>query len=360
MNVRRLGAGAAAIAIASGAGLLISAGSGGAATPPPPTPITLNLTGLASSACPLPLNGSMAIKPGTTVLLSNDVLLGALSTEKVTITPAPDSTDPKSSRTIDPIGTAGSKVAFNRAATYSLSWQTKTLSNVPLVPPVLSATQKGKLIINASAQKCVVAVQVPVPSVSVPGVPSSVTGPINGAVSSAANTINGALGPVNGAVGGVLGQVNGAVGGVTGGLTGGGAAGGGGGKPGAGSSGPGTIYKPTGPTVADRTVPKGYGNGSGLGGVFVGSNGQSINAPSIGFAGSNGKTSGSATKSAVKSGGSPNTVDLASKQPRSALAALPMLAVIAAVIALSGATAFYARTFLLHRSSGAAAASAKA
>ena len=49
----------------------------------------------------------------------------------------------------------------------------------------------------------------------------------------------------------------------------------------------------------------------------------------------------------VKNGGSPRTVELASNRPRSALGALPTLAVILAILALSGATAFYARTFLL-------------
>jgi hypothetical protein len=101
--------------------------------------------------------------------------------------------------------------------------------------------------------------------------------------------------------------------------------------------------------VADRTVPRGYGNGSGQGGSFVSVTGGSINAPAKGFVTSDGQrvASGGASSAAVKAGGSPKTVDLASKQPRSALGSLPALAVIVAIIALSAATAFYARTFLL-------------
>jgi hypothetical protein len=47
--------------------------------------------------------------------------------------------------------------------------------------------------------------------------------------------------------------------------------------------------------------------------------------------------------------GASKTVDIASTKPRSALDALPTLLVVLAVIALSGATTFYARTFLLHK-----------
>ena len=49
----------------------------------------------------------------------------------------------------------------------------------------------------------------------------------------------------------------------------------------------------------------------------------------------------------MKSGGAPRTVELATSRPRSALGAMPTLAVIFAILALSAATAFYARTFLL-------------
>ena len=196
-------------------------------------------------------------------------------------------------------------------------------------------------MISSNVQKCQVAIQVPVPSVSAPGVPSSVTGPVNGILSSAANGVNGVLSPVNSVVGGVLGNINGTVGGITGGLPGVG-------NPIAGippgGSDPGTNYHPTGPTVAQRTVPQGYGGGSGSAGLYVPTTGGSINAPAIGQLGG-GKAG--ANNTAIKSGGSPKTVDLAANKPRSALDGWSALIVVLAVLALSGATAFYARTFLL-------------
>lgn len=334
---RRLGAAGAVFAVVTGAGLFLSAAVGGAATP---TPITLNTTGLASAACPLPLNGSLALKPGTAVLLQRDVLLGGASTESVIIKPAPNSTDPKSSKTISSIPTAGAALTFSRAATYTLSWQTKTLDG--LLPPVLSTTQTGKLVINANAQKCVVAVSVPVPSLSVSGVPSAVTGPINGGLGGVVSTVNSVAAPVNSAVGPVLGTVNEGAGGVTSQLPLGP-------KPGSSpTSRTGTIYKPTGPTVADRTVPKGYGSGSGLGGASVSGNGGSINAPAIGLVGTDSKSRrATAGTSATRQVGSPESVDLSSGKSRSALADLSRVLAIVAIAALLGATAFYARTFLL-------------
>lgn len=339
MKLRRIGATAAGLALAAGSGLLISAGSGSAATPPPPTPVSLNVTGLGSSACgPLPVNAALAFAPGTSLLFTSglnltagqDLSLSVLSEAK---------TNPAQQPKTYPVPAAGVTIPFATAGTYDLTW---TATALPLLG-ILSTTQTGKIVIDANAQKCVVAVQVPVPSVSVPIVPSAVNSVVNGAVGTVVSGVNGVTGPVNGAVGGTLGGVNGAVGGLTGALPGAG-------KPAAGvpagGSDPGTIYKPTGPTVADRTVPKGYGNGSGAGSYLSSLNGQSINAPALGFAGSNGK-SGTAGTSAVKSGGSPNTVDLAANRPRSALDALPSLVVLLAVLVLSAATALYARTFLL-------------
>ena len=66
MSLRRIAGVAVAAVVASGAGLLLSDPSSAVT---PPTPITLNLTGMASTSCPLPLNGSIAVLPGTTVLL---------------------------------------------------------------------------------------------------------------------------------------------------------------------------------------------------------------------------------------------------------------------------------------------------
>jgi hypothetical protein len=291
---------------------------------------------MSSSSCPLPLNGSMAVKPGTTVQFKPDAL-GALETltlsyvRETTTTPKPAPT------TKSPVPSAGWSVAFNSAGTYDLSWHIDVLNILGGIASV-GATQTGKLLISSNAQQCVIAVQVPVPSASVPAVPSPVNSLINGVLSSAASGVNGILSPVNSVVGSPVGGV---IGGIPGGLTGG--------TPGAGvppgGSDPGTIYKPTGPTVAQRTVPQGYGNGSGAAGLYLPPGGNSINAPAIGFTGT-GK-SGSANSAPIKSGGSPHTVDLASDKPQSALEGWSALIVVVALVALSGATAFYARTFLL-------------
>src|SRR5690349_20923148 len=80
MRFGRAAAVAVVAAVATGGCLLAGNSSGSAATPPPPTPISLGLTGMSSSACPLPLNGSMAIKPGTTVQFKPEAVLGMLET----------------------------------------------------------------------------------------------------------------------------------------------------------------------------------------------------------------------------------------------------------------------------------------
>jgi hypothetical protein len=108
-------------------------------------------------------------------------------------------------------------------------------------------------------------------------------------------------------------------------------------------------YKPLGGSVADGVVPKGYGSGSGAANQYVppGLN-DSVNA---GAAGKGGTSAKPASAPKIKSGGSPKTVNLATNLSRSALNGIPGLLVILAIFALSGATAFYARTFLLHRPS---------
>lgn len=335
MRFRRIAAAAAVAAVAGGGALVISSTVGSAATTPPPTPISLNLTGMASSSCPLPLNGSMAVKPGTTVQFTRDLLLNALSDESVTIKPAPNSTDPTSSYTINSLTSTNGKVSFSRAASYAVSWKTTA---VPLLG-IVAASQTGKLLVNSNAQNCVIAVQVPTPSVSVPVVPSPVTSTVNGIVNGVVSSVNGVLSPVNSAVGPVLGGVGGTVGGGTG-LPGGG-------TPGGGVPGVGTSYHPNGPTVAQRTVPQGYGNGSGAGGAYV-PVGSGSGAGAVTGTGSATGKSGTTGQQPIKSGGSPKTVQLASDKPRSALDGWSALIVLAAVLALSGATAFYARSYLLN------------
>jgi hypothetical protein len=108
-------------------------------------------------------------------------------------------------------------------------------------------------------------------------------------------------------------------------------------------------YKPTGASVADRVMPKGYGSGSGASSQYVapGLNGSSLNAPAIPFKASNASTGSKPTAGPAKA--APSSVDVASNSSRSAITGLPALMVVLAVVALSAATAFYARTFLMHR-----------
>ncbi|MEO6702539.1 MAG: hypothetical protein ABI140_07245 [Jatrophihabitantaceae bacterium] len=333
MMFRRVVGATAVAAVAAGACLLVSNSAGAASTPPPPTPVSLNATGLSSSACPLPVGSALAFKPGTTLLLKSLLNLNLLAPSQLTLLSEAKTNPPPTKKTYS-LTSAGVTISFPNTGIYDITWPAVSVLGV------VTATQSAKLIINSNVQKCQVGVSVPVPSVSVPLVPSSVTGPVNGVLSSAANGVNGVLSPVNSAVGGILGNVNGTIGGVTGNLPG--VASPGAGVP-PGGSVPGTNYHPDGPTVAQRTVPQGYGSGNGAAGLYIPANGGSINAPAIGLIG--GKAGAGST--AVKSGGSPKTVDLAANKPRSALEGWSALIVLLAVLALSGATALYARTFLL-------------
>jgi hypothetical protein len=285
------------------------------------------MVGMSSTACPLPLNGSLALTPGTSVQFKPDPLLSITSSEQLTIT-APSGTS--GAQFGKPLNLAKSLVVpFPKAGTYKLRWEQTTLG-------ILGTTQVGKLEISSSAQKCVVAAGLPTPSLSVPVVPPSVTGPINGVVSGVVGGVNQGIAPING----ILGPV---VGGVTGGKPTTAPA------PGSTSTAPGSIlgYKPTALTPADKTVPKG-GTGGGTGGTYVapGLDGP-INAPALGFNGSNAKAT--AANSTAKPKPAPSSVDLASSTDRSAISGLPSLLVVFAVIALSAGTALYARTFLWRR-----------
>jgi len=344
MKVRRLAAAVAAAALAGGGALLALSSTGNAATPPP-TPISLEATGLGTSFCPLPVNGTVAIKPNAVLFKPGTVSGVVLPSVSLTVLSEAQTNPPQQPRKYS-VPSSGYKLSFSSPGTYDLSWSG---SDSVLGVGLLSLSSKAKLIISNDVQNCQVAVQVPTPAVSVQALPSGVNSTVNGLVGGVVSGANGALAPVNSAVGSALGQVNGIAGGASGGLPvpGSGSGSGAGGH----SSGPGTTYKPTGPTVAQRRMPDGYGSGSGQGGSYVapGAVGDSITA-----AGSSGTTGGTTGKKsgqqqpAAKSGGSPKTVELAANKPRSALDGWASIIVLVAVLALSGATAFYARTYLLH------------
>ncbi len=334
MRFRRIAAALGVAAVAGGGALVIS--TAGSAATPAPTPISLGLTGMSSSACPLPLNGSMAVKPGTTVQFKPQLPL--VPTQSLSLSYVRETaSNPKPAPTTKAVPNSGLNVPFASAGTYDLSWHTDVVN---LLGVKTGATQTGKLLVNSNAAKCVIAVQVPTPSVSVSGVPDPVTSTVNGVVGGVVSGVNGVLNPVNGVVGPILG-------GGTSGLPipGGGSGGSGGGS--LPSPVPGTNYHPTGPTVAQRTVPQGYGNGSGVGGSYVPAGASGSGGGSTAGTGSASSAKSGTTSQQVKSGGSPKTVELAANKPRSALEGWSALIVLGAVLALSGATAFYARSYLL-------------
>ena len=161
-----------------------------------------------------------------------------------------------------------------------------------------------------------IAIQVPTPSVSVSGVPDPITSTINGTVGGVVSGVNGVLPRSTGSSARSSPVAAEPAGWRPAGW--GGASGGGGSTPGGGT---GTIYHPTGPTVAQRTVPQGYGNGSGVGGSYVaaGSTGSARQRDERHRNGD--RQVGRHQQQPIKSGGSPKTVDLAADKPRSALAA---------------------------------------
>jgi hypothetical protein len=310
------------LGIAAGATLLLSPTGAGAATP---VRIQLELTGLSSAACPLPLNSSIGLAPQTTVKL----VPGSTALNSVQVSLSPDPRNAKATAVYD-VPTAGVDITLTRNTTYTLSWNTSLVG--------LGVGQSAQLVTDSSATKaaCLVGISVPTPSIQTTQVPPAVKDPVNAAVSGVVGDVNQGIAPING----ILGPV---VGGFTGGKPRTAPA------PGSASTAPGSIldYRPSGLTPADKTVPKG-GTGGGVGGTYVapGLDG-SINAPALGFSGNNAKPT--PTKSTAKPKAAPSSVDLASSTDPSAISGLPSLLVVLAVIALSAATAFYARTFLWHR-----------
>ena len=113
MRFRRVVAATTAAVLAGGAALLISTQGCSAATPPP-TPITLAETGLGTSFCPLPINGTVAIKPGTTVQFTPPACLDALNKYTLRFCPRPRPTRLRSRATYD-VPNAGTRSTFPTA-----------------------------------------------------------------------------------------------------------------------------------------------------------------------------------------------------------------------------------------------------
>jgi len=331
MNLRRMVAALAATAVATGATLLLAPTTAHGLTPP--TPITFDATGLASSSCPvnLPLNNKIALAPGTKIQfgpgLVNGVLANLAGSETLTVTPVSATGQASGPATTHALPWAA-PVSFP-IGTYKLDWIAKTLLGA------IATTGAGTLQVAEGASGCRLAPALPGVGVN-PGQLPDVGGVVGSIVPPA--TIPGVQVPVPLDPGPITGL-----------LPEGGTKTPPSGNPSPGASGSALNYHSNGPSVADRTVPRGYGGGSGAASNYVpaGLEG-SIVAPGTNFA-ATGKTSGPSTAAPGPSGSGPKTVDVASSKSRSALDALPTLLVVLAVIALSGATAFYARTFLLDK-----------
>ena len=121
--------------VAGGGALALGSAAGSAATPAP-TPITLDVAGMSSASCPLPLNGSMAVKPGTTVQFKPRAVLGSVQTLSLSYLRETNTT-PKPAATTKDVPNAGLNVAFLTGGTYDLSWHidTSTCSASRSAPP---------------------------------------------------------------------------------------------------------------------------------------------------------------------------------------------------------------------------------
>ena len=354
MKVRRL-AGAAAAAAIAGASVLWAGTAAHAATT---VPAQLSLTGVTTASSPLG-GTTVGLHPGDILQLSASTaptaaltslglggagLVGSLAGyEVIAHFPA---TFPGGARDV-PLGyKASTLINFPNAGTYPFTWNaynvTVTALGVVRVPISLTSSeiQQAHIGVNARGQwvgQVVVSNNPPAGGLGVqlPGVTISPSLPVGGLPSVQLPGVTTPTLPGAPKLPGVPGGT----------------------KQGA-PSGSGTQlnYTPGAPDPADGVVPKGYGSGSGAAYQYVapglGSTGGSSAGGSTANNGSSGGSGGSGAvsgRAAGASGAAPSrstAVDLASSSDHG-IAALPSLLVIAAVLALSGATALYARTFLL-------------
>lgn len=356
MNVRRLIGTAAAAAIAGASLLYLSTDAQAAST----VPAQLSLTGVATASSPFG-GTTVGLHPGDTLQLSASTaptaglarlnlggggLVSSLAGYEVIVhLPA---TFPGGARNVTLGYKAATQINFPTAGTYPFTWNAyEVVPSVlgPQATPISLTTtqiQQAHIAVNAQHQwvgQVVVSNNPPSGGIGIQ-LPSTTISPSLPVGNLPSVTLPGLTTPTLPAIPGLP---------TTGKL------------PGAGSqqNGEQLNYHPYGPSVADQVMPKGYGSGSGASDQYV--------APGLGGAGSAsgtgaGSASGSGTGSSAggssavagKAGpaagtGTPTTVDLASDAGRNAVTGLPSLLVIAAVLALSAATAFYARTYLLHR-----------
>jgi hypothetical protein len=356
MIFRRIVGAVAATAVATGATLLPAPSAGAATT----VTTQLALSGVVTNNSAT--GGSVVgIHPGDTVdfkaaavglAADNAVadLLGSflnlVSGYQIEVTPGAGFPSGASKFILGgPGGLPVKAVNFPAKGTYNFSWTAKKISVLGLAPVNLDGNDAAALGIKLNAKgewvgQVVVADNPPAGGigVQVPGVTASPSLPVVGQLPAVG--LPGATTPT---LPNILDP------GVLTGLPPDGTKTSPSGNPSPGATTPSINYHSNGPSVADLTVPHGYGGGSGAASNYVPSGlGDSIGAPGTNFV--TGSNATGATNVAAGSGGSaPKTVDVASSKSRSALDTLPTLLVVLAVIALSGATAFYARTFLLHK-----------
>lgn len=332
MKVRRLAGGLVALAAAATtAGILASPAQ--AATP---TTITLDLAGMTSPACPaqLPLENTIALANGTSVVFAKGVLSTVAtlaSAEKVTVTQLDASGKPVKTVVDSQSVPLAAPLTLNANTSYKLDWKALNLLGI------VQGTQTGTLIMSDNANsQCGLAVSVPTPGVSVPGL-----APVNSAVNS---LVGGAIGAVNSAVAPVNSVVNKATSAAAliPGL-------GGAKVPGATSSAPasGFSYSPWSCGPACSVVPTGYGAGPGAAYTYVPpAANQSYNLQDTLGAASSGAANGNSAGNPVPTTTQTGPVDLAASKNRGLLDSLSGVFVVLSFAALSGAVAYYVRNFL--------------
>jgi hypothetical protein len=352
MNVRRIAGSAVALAITGSVALLLSPSAQAATT----VSGQLSLSGIATADSPL--GGQVVgLHPGDSLVLSAstaptagldklglgglvDSLLGGATGYQVIAHFPAGFPGGKRDVTLGKNGQASVKFTFPAAGTYGFTWNANSITVLGVGKPIkLNGNQLAQagIALNAEGQwvgKVVVATDPPAGGISLqgPGVSIAPSLPIVGTlppVHLPGTTLPAPPNPPT-PPGASFGNGGKADGGTT-------------------TAPPRLNYTPNGPSVADLTMPKGYGGGTGLAGTYVppGLDGAASGAAlgSNQGAASNGKA-GSARNQTAKNAKAAPTVDLASSPERSAASGLPALLVVLAVIALSAATAGYARTLL--------------
>jgi hypothetical protein len=356
MTVRRIVGAATATAVATGAALLLAPTAQAGTT----VKAQLALSGVVTATAPA--GGSVVgVHPGDAVsfeaatvptagldALGVGSLLGGVLSPitgyQVTLIPGTGFPGSHTPVVLGYGAKASYALTFPTKGTFNFSWTATSLKPLALVRAPLDGNQLAQAGIKLNAKgewvgQVVVADNPPAGGISVqlPGVSASPRLPVVGQLPGVG--LPGVITPTLPGLGGLTGLLPGGSGAPT--------PGGGTPTPSHSATDPALNYRPPGQSLGDLVVPHGYGGGNGAASNYVPPGlSNAIVAPGTNFV--TGQP-GTSAKPSTATGAHSKTVDIASTKPRSALDALPTLLVVLAVIALSGATTFYARTFLLHK-----------